>query len=676
MPSGFGFNWPGHSSAAAEALLAKIPIHAGATGLATATEDAVRTLAASAGVTLGGHASASAGAAAVTSSIAPLGQAAQPRVLSSAHASSGQSADSRAGIIAIVLVLLAGAGVGGRTFVRRRRMASVAGISGPRLSGPGGPVNRITVLAAGGTVIGLGLIVALLVTGNASPSRTPTALARNPDVDPGQPLTGQAPRFTLYDESGSPVSLGAYRGKVVILGFTDSVCTTICPMTTTAMLDAKAMLGRAGAHVQLLGVDANPAATSLEDVASYTRLHGLLGRWHFLTGSVPQLKRVWHAYHIAADIEHGLIDHTPALFVIGPQGQAARVYITQQSYAAIGQLGQVVAHEAARLLPGHPPVDSHLSYSTISGIGPAATVSLPRAGGGRVILGPGRTAHLGIFFATWDQEITSLAGHLGTLNGYASTARRAGLPPLTAVDEGSVEPSPTALTSFLHGLRTPLVYPVAIDATGRVADGYEVDGQPWFVLTSASGQILWHQEVDTQGWPTDIQLVNDIKAALAKAPAGQTSLAAVKRELVGSPAPLGALHAQASELLGDNAQLMARIHALRGYPIVINAWESYCQPCQAEYRLFARASATYGRRVAFLGADANDSAGDGRTFLAGHPVSYPSYQVTTAQLSPLAAIEGYPTTIFINSTGKVVHVQDGQYDAQGTLDQDIATYAH
>jgi hypothetical protein len=40
-----------------------------------------------------------------------------------------------------------------------------------------------------------------------------------------------------------------------------------------------------------------------------------------------------------------------------------------------------------------------------------------------------------------------------------------------------------------------------------------------------------------------------------------------------------------------------------------------------------------------------------------------------------ATLEGLPTTIFINSNGKVVFVHTGQYDSQGTLDADIAYYA-
>ena len=87
------------------------------------------------------------------------------------------------------------------------------------------------------------------------------------------------------------------------------------------------------------------------------------------------------------------------------------------------------------------------------------------------------------------------------------------------------------------------------------------------------------------------------------------------------------------------------------------------------------ASAQYGRKVAFLGADTNDSASDARSFLAHHPVSYPSYSVASSDLSSLAVLEGFPTTIFLNPAGKVVFVHTGQYDTAAALDNDIQHYA-
>ena len=108
---------------------------------------------------------------------------------------------------------------------------------------------------------------------------------------------------------------------------------------------------------------------------------------------------------------------------------------------------------------------------------------------------------------------------------------------------------------------------------------------------------------------------------------------------------------------------------------MINAWASWCAPCRSEFGLFASASARFGQRVAFLGANADDSSSDARAFLAQHPVGYPSYETTTASMQSLAVLQGLPTTIFINPAGKVVFVHTGQYDSQGTLDQDISSYA-
>jgi len=479
----------------------------------------------------------------------------------------------------------------------------------------------------------------------------------------------------LTAEFGRRVSLSSFRGRVVILAFNDSECTTICPLTTTAMTDAKAMLGPAAKNVQLLGVNANPTATAVKDVWSYSDVHGMLHAWSFLTGSLAQLERVWHAYAVESQISHGQIDHTPALCAIGPTGQKAKVYITQQSYASVGQLGQILAREASSLLPDHPRVHSDLTYKPVALTSPAARVKLPRAGGGSLSLGPDPAAHLYLFFATWDRQVTGLAGGLTGLNRYATAAATSSLPPLTAVDEGSVEPNPAALGDFLDGLRQPLTFPVAVDQTGTVADGYEVLDLPWFVLISSTGHILFYWDVSTAGWPSTAKLEAQVRAALARAPRTATSAAALAQELAGSPAPLAALHQQANRLIGGASSLMARVRALRGYPVVLNAWAEWCGPCKTEFPLLASAAAAYGRKVAFLGADVNDSAANAASFLAQHPVSYPSYEVAGSDLDPLAALEGTPSTIFINRAGKVTWVHTGQYFSQGTLDQDIATYA-
>jgi cytochrome oxidase Cu insertion factor (SCO1/SenC/PrrC family)/thiol-disulfide isomerase/thioredoxin len=531
------------------------------------------------------------------------------------------------------------------------------------------------------TVIGwLGLLAGVLAVGavlasSARHTNATTGLATNPVLDPGNKLSGPAPAFTLTDQFGQRVSLRSFRGRVVILAFNDSQCTTVCPLTTTAMVEAKQMLGAAGSRVQLLGVDANPKATTIKDVRTYSQSHGMLHQWRFLTAPLPRLERVWKRYGIAVQILRGQIDHTPALFVIGPDGNLKKLYVTQMSYASIGQLGQLLAQEAAILLPGHPQVRSRLSYAQIPSISPSAATSLPRAGGGTARLGPG-APRLQMFFATWDASVLGLRAQLEALNRYQSQSTSAHLPALVAVDEGSVEPSPAALPTFLGGFSRPLSYPVAIDASGRVADGYQVQDEPWFVLTSASGRIIWYYDVATQGPLPAAALSADVRAALRAPPkVSLPSSGAVPSSLAGSPAPLAGLHDQAGRLLGSASALAARLRRLRGYPVVINAWASWCPPCRSEFPLFASASARYGRQIAFIGVDTNDLTGDAASFLAHHPISYPSYQSSMSQLSTVAPIGYLPTTIFLDREGKVVYVHTGEYAAQGSLDQDVASYA-
>jgi thiol-disulfide isomerase/thioredoxin len=363
--------------------------------------------------------------------------------------------------------------------------------------------------------------------------------------------------------------------------------------------------------------------------------------------------------------------------VIDPQGRLARLYLTQQSYAAVGQLGQLLAQEASRLLPGHPRVRSSLSYAEISGVAPSVRAVLPEPGGERIAVGAASAPRLYLFFASWDQEVTNLSRALEELNSYQSTATRERLPALTGVDEATVEPSPAALPSFLKKLPHPLAYPVAIDETGRVADGYGVQDEPWLVLISATGRVLWYYDVSTSGWPNRAALAKQVRDALAKAPKGPPNASAVQADLAGSPPPLDTIHADASQLLGGETTLAARIRSLRGYPIVLNAWGSWCAPCCAEFGLLATAAADYGRRVAFLGADVNDDTSDAQAFLSQHPVSYPSYQMSATNITGILpqGLLGTPTTIFFSPAGKIVAVHTGQYESQGSLDGDIGTYA-
>jgi cytochrome oxidase Cu insertion factor (SCO1/SenC/PrrC family) len=340
-------------------------------------------------------------------------------------------------------------------------------------------------------------------SGTSAMSAANQAAMQNPNLDLGSSLNGmKAPDIKLVNQFGQPMSLSQFRGRVVILAFSDSECTTVCPLTTQSMVMAKELLGKAGDSVQLLGVDANPTATKVSDVMAYSRAHGMVNQWDFLTGSDAQLKAVWKAYNIQVAIESGQIDHTAALYVINSDGTLEKLYLTAMAYSSVTQSAQVLATEVASLLPSHPKLSSIESLATIPAQGPATAVTLPQAvmpgekgkDPHTVTLGPGKP-RLVVFFATWLTETSDLSAELTGLNAYAKAEAGKRLPALTAVDETVTEPSVAAVNDYLTQLG-PLEYQVALDKSGRVADGYGVQDQPWLVLVSAAGKITWSHD----GW--------------------------------------------------------------------------------------------------------------------------------------------------------------------------------
>jgi cytochrome c biogenesis protein CcmG/thiol:disulfide interchange protein DsbE len=149
------------------------------------------------------------------------------------------------------------------------------------------------------------------------------------------------------------------------------------------------------------------------------------------------------------------------------------------------------------------------------------------------------------------------------------------------------------------------------------------------------------------------------------------------RALAGSPAPLAALHAQADRLLpGEAAAFEQRIAALRGYPVVVNVWASWCGPCRFEFPTLQKLSARYGKRVAFLGIDSQDSDDAATTFLEEAPVPYPSYTDPGKKIAAaLHATLGLPDTAFYDRAGKLVYLKQGPYTNPSDLQADVRRYA-
>jgi thiol-disulfide isomerase/thioredoxin len=155
------------------------------------------------------------------------------------------------------------------------------------------------------------------------------------------------------------------------------------------------------------------------------------------------------------------------------------------------------------------------------------------------------------------------------------------------------------------------------------------------------------------------------------------SKSAAAAALAGSPAVLASLHAEGNQLLaGGPKAFAARLRQLRGYPVVVNKWASWCGPCQTEFPAYQRASVAFGRRVAFIGIDGKDQAPAAAAFLKRFPVSYPSYTDPEEKIAAtIQATTYYPQTVYIDRQGKEVFDHAGPYETAASLEKDIRRYA-
>jgi cytochrome c biogenesis protein CcmG/thiol:disulfide interchange protein DsbE len=154
------------------------------------------------------------------------------------------------------------------------------------------------------------------------------------------------------------------------------------------------------------------------------------------------------------------------------------------------------------------------------------------------------------------------------------------------------------------------------------------------------------------------------------------SLAQVSRPLTGAPPALAALHARVNALAGGGATALdAQLRALRGHPVVVNVWASWCEPCRYELPFFQRQAVESGARVGFLGVNSGDNRGDARRLSARIPMPYPSFEDPRQAIAGRYRLAGLPATAFYDARGKLVLVHQGPFASEAALAREIARYA-
>jgi thiol-disulfide isomerase/thioredoxin len=130
---------------------------------------------------------------------------------------------------------------------------------------------------------------------------------------------------------------------------------------------------------------------------------------------------------------------------------------------------------------------------------------------------------------------------------------------------------------------------------------------------------------------------------------------------------------QANQIL--ESTVSAKLAQLKGIPVVVNQWASWCTNCRAEFPYFQQAGRQQAGRVAFVGLDSQDERANAEAFLRKFPVIYPSlFDPSAREAQSLGGGQGWPTTIYFDATHNITDVHEGAYPNLESLEQDIARF--
>ena len=101
---------------------------------------------------------------------------------------------------------------------------------------------------------------------------------------------------------------------------------------------------------------------------------------------------------------------------------------------------------------------------------------------------------------------------------------------------------------------------------------------------------------------------------------------------------------------------------LRGHPVVVNFWASWCVPCKKEAPVLDASALAHRGRVVFLGIDVQDFKSDARRFLHRYNTPYVSVRDGAGSTYDAYGLTGLPETYWLDARGRIVAHHAGQID--------------